>query len=229
MAVITRMSGCSPLARSVARCMTPKRCCSSMIASPSSRNAIGFLRRARACRRRGGSIRRRARRAARAASSPASPPVRSAIAEARRLEQPPDVDVVLLGEDFGRRHERDLQAVLHRDQGGHERDDRLARADVALQQPVHRLRPLHVADDFANHLLLIAGQLERQHAPRRLADLVGDDDRTRLALGARTALAQDQAALKQEELLEDQPALRAATGTRSARRGGAARAESGPR
>ena len=35
-------------------------------------------------------------------------------------------------------------------------------------------------------LLLIAGQLEWQHAPRRFADLVGDDDRPRLALGVRS-------------------------------------------
>jgi hypothetical protein len=29
-----------------------------------------------------------------------------------------------------------------------QRDDRLAGADIALQQPVHRLRTLHVVDDF---------------------------------------------------------------------------------
>ncbi len=85
-------------------------------------------------------------------------------AEPRRLEQPADVDVVLLGEDLGRRHERDLEAVLHRDERGHQRDDGLARADVPLQQPVHRVRPLHVADDLGDDLLLIAGQPERQHA-----------------------------------------------------------------
>ena len=43
-------------------------------------------------------------------------------------------------------------------------------ADVALQQPVHRLRPLHVGDDLGDRLLLIAGQPERQHAPDRVAD-----------------------------------------------------------
>ena len=69
--------------------------------------------------------------------------------EPRRLEQPADVDEVLLGQDLGRRHERDLEAVLHRDERRHQRDDGLARADVALQQPVHRLRPLHVGDDLA--------------------------------------------------------------------------------
>ena len=124
------------------------------------------------------------------------------------LEQPADVEVVLLGQDFGRRHEGDLQAVLHRDERRHQRDDRLARSDVALQQPVHRLRPLHVGDDLADDGLLIAGQLERQHPPHRLADLVGDDDRAPLALGVGAAPAQHDPELEEEELLEDQPPVR---------------------
>ena len=45
----------------------------------------------------------------------------------RRLEQLPDRDEVLLGENFGRRHERDLEPVLHRDERREQRDDRLAR------------------------------------------------------------------------------------------------------
>ena len=107
--------------------------------------------------------------------------------EPRRLEQPADGDEVLLGEDFGRRHERDLKAVLHRHQRRHQRHDGLAGTDVPLQQPVHRLRPLHVLDDLGDHLLLIAGELERQDAPRRLADVVGDDDRPRLSAPPPTA------------------------------------------
>ena len=51
------------------------------------------------------------------------------------------------------------------------------------KQPVHRLRTLHVGDDLANRGLLIARQPERQHAPDRLARVVGDDDGSRLALG----------------------------------------------
>ena len=47
---------------------------------------------------------------------------------------------MLLGEHFGRRHERALVAALHRDEQRRERDDGLARADVALQQAVHRRR-----------------------------------------------------------------------------------------
>ena len=132
-------------------------------------------------------------------------------AEPGGLEEPPDIDVVLLGENLGRRHERYLEAVLHGDERRHQRDDGLAGTDVALQQPVHRMRALHVADDLADDLLLVAGQLERQHAARRFADLVGDDDGAGLHLGAGPPLSQHQAALEEEELLEDQAALRRRT------------------
>ena len=59
-----------------------------------------------------------------------------------------------------------------------------------------------------DRLLLIAGQLERQDPPRRLADLVGDHHRPRLALGVGSAAPQHDAQLEEEELLEDQPAVR---------------------
>ena len=129
-------------------------------------------------------------------------------AKPRRVEQPANRQVVLVGQDLGRRHERDLQAVLHRDERREQRDDRLAGADVALQQPVHRLGALHVGDDFAQRRLLAVGQLERQHLPRRLADAIVDDHGAALAIGRVPPLAQDQPGLKQEELLEDQPPLR---------------------
>ena len=44
---------------------------------------------------------------------------------------------VLLGQHLGGRHERALVAALHGGEQGADGDDRLARADVALQQPVH--------------------------------------------------------------------------------------------
>jgi hypothetical protein len=45
---------------------------------------------------------------------------------------------VLLGKDFGRRHERSLQVVFHRRDHRDHGDDRLAATDVALQQSIHR-------------------------------------------------------------------------------------------
>ncbi len=72
-----------------------------------------------------------------------------------------ELAVVLLGENFGRRHERDLPAGLDRLQRGERRDDRLAAADVALQQSLHRHRALEVVADLPPDALLRAGELER--------------------------------------------------------------------
>src|SRR5690349_9914615 len=66
-----------------------------------------------------------------------------------------DREKVLLGEGFRRRHEGSLAAVLHRSEKRIERDDRLARADVALQEPLHRSRAREVAVDLADRLLLV--------------------------------------------------------------------------
>ena len=79
-----------------------------------------------------------------------------------------ELAVVLLGEDLGRRHQRDLPAGLDRLQRGQRRDDRLAAADVALQQALHRHRPLEVVADLPPDALLRPRQLER-HAREQLA------------------------------------------------------------
>ena len=65
---------------------------------------------------------------------------------------------MLPGEDFGRREHRRLRAGLDRFQHGQQRDQRLARADVALKQAQHRLVLRHVAADLADHPLLRARQ-----------------------------------------------------------------------
>ena len=53
---------------------------------------------------------------------------------------------MLLGEQRGRHQHRDLLAVHRRDEGGAQRDLGLAEADIAADQPVHRLAGLQVAD-----------------------------------------------------------------------------------
>ena len=129
-------------------------------------------------------------------------------AEARLRQQPRDVAVVLRREDLGRRHERHLQPVLHRDDRREQRDDRLARADVALQQPVHRLRPQHVVDDLLDRLPLPGRQLERQHlrADARMRSSTFGTNGFSSVL--RRVPPPGVADLKEEELLEDQPPLR---------------------
>ena len=127
--------------------------------------------------------------------------------ESRRRQQPRDRRMMLLGEDFGRRHEGDLPAVLHREERRQQRHDGLARADVALQQPVHRLRLLHVLADVLQRLALAAGEVKREHASQRLTDPIVDVDRETLALGIALLPPQQQADLKAEEFFQDQPTL----------------------
>ena len=66
-------------------------------------------------------------------------------AHAERRAERLDRQEVLLGQGFGRRHQRSLPAGLDRAQECVERDDRLAGADVALQQALHRHRLREVA------------------------------------------------------------------------------------
>ena len=80
-------------------------------------------------------------------------------------EQSPDAGGVLLGEHLGRRHQRPLVAALHGGQQRRHGDHRLARADVALQQPVHRVRRGEVGVDLGDHPPL--GGRQREAARRR--------------------------------------------------------------
>ena len=56
----------------------------------------------------------------------------------QRLQPADQLAEVLLGQDFGRRHQRALPAGVDGDRRRQRRDHGLARADIALQQPVHR-------------------------------------------------------------------------------------------
>ena len=125
-------------------------------------------------------------RAARGAPRSPVDPVSSATRKRDACSSREMFDEMLLGQDLGRRHERHLQAVLHRDERREQRDDGLAGADVALQQPVHRLRPLQVVDDLLERLLLPGGQPERQHAR---APIRGCDRRRESAAGFCSAAA----------------------------------------
>src|SRR3954470_17241963 len=69
---------------------------------------------------------------------------------------------VLLGENRGRREDEDLLAVVGRLERGAQRDLRLAVADVAADEAVHRLRALHVALDLLDRLALVGRLLPRE-------------------------------------------------------------------
>ena len=88
--------------------------------------------------------------------------------DAQRLQPVAQLEVMLLGEDFGGRHQRDLVAVFDGLQGGQRGDDGLAAADIALQQALHRVRLFQVVADFAQHFLLRGGQRKRQRLQQLL-------------------------------------------------------------
>ena len=61
---------------------------------------------------------------------------------------------MLAREELGRRHQRGLAFRLDDGGGGEQRHDGLARADVALQQAQHALRPSEVGDDLLDRMPL---------------------------------------------------------------------------
>ncbi|KGS71199.1 hypothetical protein X979_6010 [Burkholderia pseudomallei MSHR7527] len=81
---------------------------------------------------------------------------------AERLEPAAQLARVLLGEDFGGRHQRGLVAGVDRLRGRERRDDRLAAADVALQQALHRVRLREVVRDLRDDALLRGRERKRQ-------------------------------------------------------------------
>ena len=79
-----------------------------------------------------------------------------------RPEHRDDRAVVLLGEHLGRGEQRGLTAGVDHLEHGPQRDDGLARPDLALEQPMHRRRLPEVVADLVADLALPVGELERQ-------------------------------------------------------------------
>ena len=84
-------------------------------------------------------------------------------------QQPGERRLMLARQDLGRRHDRSLAAGLDRGEHREHGDERLAAADVALEQPQHARRPRHVGLDRRQHLPLPGGQAERQGVEQRPA------------------------------------------------------------
>jgi hypothetical protein len=79
---------------------------------------------------------------------------------------------MLHGKNFRRRHQRGLRAVFDGNDRRLQRDDGLAAADVALQQPVHRRGLFQVRGDFGEYALLCRRRLERQDTLQRFTHRV---------------------------------------------------------
>ena len=95
---------------------------------------------------------------------------RDAKADARRQRR--HSLVVLAGENFGRRHHRRLPARFDHLRHRQERDNGLARSDVALQQPQHALFGSEIGADVVDRLALRGRQRKGQggfEAPRQSA------------------------------------------------------------
>ncbi len=123
----------------------------------------------------------------------------------RRLGQHPlDVARVLLGEDFRRRHQRRLIAVLHRREHREQGHGGLAAAHVALQQTIHRHVRLHVVEDARHRASLRGGQREGKHGEHPLMHSFGDFDDGALRLFHPFVAADGNGEGDPEELLEDE-------------------------
>jgi hypothetical protein len=126
-------------------------------------------------------------------------------ADAERLEQPAKRREVLLGENLRGRHHRRLVPRLHRRAHREGRHHGLAGADVALQQPVHRVRRGHVAADVVPHALLRRRQREGQARAQPAEQLAARPHR-HAALPRRARAENGQAELQEEEVVEGQAA-----------------------
>ena len=83
-------------------------------------------------------------------------------AHAERRAELVDRQEVLLGERLGRSHQRSLAPGLDRAQERVQRDDGLARPDVALQESLHRNLAVEIRVDLAHRALLVGGERERE-------------------------------------------------------------------
>ena len=114
---------------------------------------------------------------------------------------------MLFGQDLGGRHERDLASAFDRLERGERSDDRLARADVALQQSLHRRRAFQVAADFGPNALLRTRQLERYAREQFGRQLAGARQHRRAPRRARFAMRLERELLR-EQLVDLEPCPR---------------------
>ena len=106
---------------------------------------------------------------------------------------------MLRGEDFGRRHESRLPAVLRGQRTQSGRYHCLARADITLHQPVHRPSGGTVRRDLHDRTPLCTGRRKRQGFKERIQSIRGKNN-AGIRLSALLQLLQ--AAAEQKQLLE---------------------------
>src|SRR6266852_4868610 len=115
---------------------------------------------------------------------------------------------MLDGKNFRGGHESGLRAVFDGDDGGLQRDDGFAAANVALEETIHRGRLFEVGGDFPEDALLCSSGLEGEDALEGFADGVfaeAEGDGVFLASGF---AVEREAELIEEKFLEDEALLR---------------------
>ena len=110
---------------------------------------------------------------------------------------------VLLGQDFGRRHEGGLEAVVEGDEHRQEGDHRFSAAYIALEQAVHLCPAAEVPADLPDDPLLGTGQLERHALAVEIVELFPYAFEYEAAdLCPAAAFHGEEAKLQKKELLE---------------------------
>ena len=128
---------------------------------------------------------------------------------------------VLLGQEFGGRHEGHRAPAFNRLQRRKRGDHRLAGAHVPLQEPLHRLPALQVVADFAPHFFLRPRELERNALEQRSRQRAGAGQHRCAPFGAGAAMHLHRQLLRQQLVeLEARP-RRMRTRVQGAQRQGA--------
>ena len=120
-------------------------------------------------------------------------------------------------EDLGRRHQRTLTTLLDRAYEGGEGHDRLARADVALQQALHGLRAIEVGLNRNEHVLLRGSEGEGQRRPKCCGQFARGTQRERASARIGVVAMLQKSELEQEQLLIGQALTRRLVGVKPAR------------
>ena len=123
-------------------------------------------------------------------------------------EDAPRGKIMLDGKDFGGRHEGGLRGVFDGDDGGLQRDDGFAAADITLKEAVHRRGFFEVGGDFREDAFLRGGRFEGQDALERFADFFFADAEGDGVFFARGFAVQREAELVKKKLFEDEALLR---------------------
>ena len=139
--------------------------------------------------------------------APVEAPGESGHGNAQGFEPGCEIAQMLLSQQLGWRHHRDLEPGLDRGQRRRRRDHGLAAADIALHQPLHRMSFLQVGKYFLQHPALGTRERKRQLLEQLLHQRAPSADQWCL-IGLHLRAPTQQAQVECQQLLERQSLLR---------------------